>query len=149
MNLTKNHIFKYIEGHLHIMLSRNLWYLAIVSHSAPINQKSDEIDIEHMPHPGPVWVFYLILAQLNIRFCYKISTHICWTVNKELSCQCLKNGQQKKIKIHCFLEAWRKLALMFLSTNRTTRYITFSRSRNETLVRAIIRRMSVFGLLQP
>jgi hypothetical protein len=36
------------------MLSRNLWYLAIVSHSAPINQKSDEIDIEHMPHPGTV-----------------------------------------------------------------------------------------------
>jgi hypothetical protein len=61
------------------MLYRRLWYLAVASQSAPVNETtSDEIDIEQLPHPGPVRVFYLILAQLkdfkilNIPFYNKI-----------------------------------------------------------------------------
>ena len=68
---------KNIEAQLHIMLYRKLWYLAVASQSAPVNETtSDEIDIEQLPHPGPVRVFYLIRAQLedflNIRFYKKI-----------------------------------------------------------------------------
>jgi len=38
------------------MLYRKLWYLAVASQSAPVNETGDEIEIEQLPHPGPVRV---------------------------------------------------------------------------------------------
>jgi hypothetical protein len=69
----ESYFYNNIEADLHIMLYRKLWYLAVASQSAPVNETtSDEIDIEQLPHAGPVRVFYLILAQLNYFSKYSI-----------------------------------------------------------------------------